>query len=133
MQPPACLAISDSNQSIVQTIAMEKATGFEQVEPEHMGSSLEQESEPVKTIAEKEIAVQNVEYADAVKDLSPWVGIGRTASEILVLTRKSVGGIPQIVPLFSPDCSSKYHERLRRFAHGQYQRSALLYQVLRPW
>jgi hypothetical protein len=77
MQRPACPATSESKQSIVQTIAMEKATGFEQVEQEHMGSSLEQESEPVKTIAEKEIAVQNVGYADAVKDLSPWVGIGK--------------------------------------------------------
>lgn len=60
---------------------MEKATGFEQAEKEHMGSSLEQESEPVKTIAEKEIAVQNVEYADAVKDISPWVSIGKIASD----------------------------------------------------
>ncbi len=52
---------------------MEKTTGFEQVEKEQLGSSMEQDSEPVKTVAEKEIAVHNVQYADAVKDLSPWV------------------------------------------------------------
>lgn len=112
---------------------MEKATGFDQVEREHMGSSLDQDSEPAKTIAEKEIAVQNVEYADAVKDLSPWVGIGRTVSDIHVLTSKTVRGIHQVVLLFSPARSSKYHERLRWFAHGQYQCSAFLYQVLRSW
>ena len=55
---------------------MEKTTGFESIEKEHQGSSMEQEAEPVKTVAEKQIAVQNVEYADAVKDLSPWVSIG---------------------------------------------------------
>ena len=51
---------------------MEKATGFERIEKEHLGSSLEQ-AEPVKTAIEKEIAVENVPYADAVKALSPWV------------------------------------------------------------
>ena len=56
---------------------MEKTTGFEPTEKEHQGSSMEQEADPVKTVAEKEIAVQNVEYADAVKDLSPWVSTRR--------------------------------------------------------
>ena len=55
---------------------MEKATGFGQTEKEQQGSSLEQEAEHVKTIAEKQIAVENVQYADAVKDLSPWVCFG---------------------------------------------------------
>ncbi len=65
-----------TTQSFGNSEDMEKATGLESVEKEQLGSSLEQESEPVKTVAEKEIAVQNVEYADAVKDLSPWVSIG---------------------------------------------------------
>ena len=52
---------------------MEKTTGFEPIEKERIGSSMERESGHVKTVAEKEIVVQNVEYADAVKDLSPWV------------------------------------------------------------
>ena len=112
---------------------MEKSTGFEPVEKEHQGSSMEQEAEPVKTVTEKEIAVQNVEYADAVKDLSPWVSFGRVCILRIGTDSGPVGRIPQIVHVLGVDSVGEYDERVRWFAYGQHQRTAVIYQVLRSW
>lgn len=51
---------------------MEKATGVEHAEKGLRDSSMEAD-EPVKSVAEKEVTVANVEYTDAIKNLSPWV------------------------------------------------------------
>ena len=83
------------------------------------------EIEP-RTVAEEEVVVANVDFADAVKDLSPWV-CAQYQSALAQADLRSDDGLCQTILLSGPDCSCKYDERIRWLADGKYQHLTIVY------
>lgn len=83
------------------------------------------EVEP-RTVAEKEVVVANVDFADAVKDLSPWV-CTKYQPTLTQADLRSDDGVCKTVLLSGPNCSCKYDEWIRWLADGKYQHLTIVY------